>query len=392
MKKAIIITENNYPEGDAGAVRQHAFAKLLTDMNYDVLVIGYGNPTDEKICIYDGIKYISFRKNRMNKIQRMWNRVTYGNKVHKYIIDNYTEVDLLFVVELMPSAFKRIAGLKKRYNCVLVHDSVEWYSPEEFKYGKLDFAYRRKEHTNTKVIDNSWNVIAISTYLEKHFSSRANKVVRIPVIMDVFNIEYRTFVEPSNKIVFSYAGGPGKKDYLKEILEGFSLLENDQMQNVELNIVGVSRAQLINTCGVAEKTIEILEPCLKIHGRVNRRVALNQIKKSDYSLLIRDENLRYAKAGFPTKIVESLACGTPPLCNYSSDLAEYLVDGENSVIVHGHTSKDVFKAIVHALDYANPQIRESMRRNARKLAEQEFEYSKYVSQLTKVCQPNEDIK
>ena len=45
MKKAIIITENNYPEGDAGAVRQHAFAKMLSEMDYDVLVIGYGKPT-----------------------------------------------------------------------------------------------------------------------------------------------------------------------------------------------------------------------------------------------------------------------------------------------------------------------------------------------------------
>ena len=45
MNKAVIVTENSYPEGDAGAVRQHALAKLLLDMNYDVLVIGYGSPT-----------------------------------------------------------------------------------------------------------------------------------------------------------------------------------------------------------------------------------------------------------------------------------------------------------------------------------------------------------
>lgn len=390
MKEAIIITENSYPEGDAGAVRQHAFAKLLTEMNYNVLVIGYGIPTEEKICIYDGIKYISFRKDKKSKIQRIWNRVTYGNKVYRYITDNYTEIDLLLVVDLMPSAFKKVVDLKKRYNCVLIHDSVEWYSPEEFKYGIFDFAYIRKEHTNTKVINKSWNVVAISTYLEKHFSSRANIVVRIPVIMDVSSIEYRIRVESSDKIIFSYAGGPGKKDYLKEILEGFSLLSQDQMLKVELNIIGVSREQLMTTCGVDKGTIEILEPCLKIHGRVKRCVAIKQIKESDYSLLIRDENLRYAKAGFPTKIVESLACGTPPLCNYSSDLAEYLIDGENSIIACGHTSRDVFKAIVHALDYSNLQTRELMRRNARKLAEQKFGYKKYVSQIAKVCQTNKD--
>lgn len=42
MRKAVIVTENSYPEGDAGAVRQHAFAKILKQLGYDVLVIGYG--------------------------------------------------------------------------------------------------------------------------------------------------------------------------------------------------------------------------------------------------------------------------------------------------------------------------------------------------------------
>ena len=37
--KIVIITGNNYPCGDAGAVRQHAMAKLLMDMGHDVFVI-----------------------------------------------------------------------------------------------------------------------------------------------------------------------------------------------------------------------------------------------------------------------------------------------------------------------------------------------------------------
>ena len=58
MNKAVIVTENSYPEGDAGAVRQHALAKLLLDMNYDVLVIGYGSPTKGNINVYDGVIYL----------------------------------------------------------------------------------------------------------------------------------------------------------------------------------------------------------------------------------------------------------------------------------------------------------------------------------------------
>lgn len=385
MKKAIIVTENSYPEGDAGAVRQHAFAKMLSDMDYDVLVIGYGMPTEGKICTYDGIKYISYRSNSSNKIYRIWNRIIFGNKVFDYITSNYSKLDLLFVVDLMPGGFKKISRLKKKYGCTLIHDSVEWYSQEEFKHGKFDLAYRRKEFTNTKAIDKLWNVVAISRYLEKHFQNQANKVVRIPVIMDIGNIEYRTNVEPSEKIIFSYAGGPGKKDFLREIIDGFALLDQKQLHKIELNIIGVNREQLINVCEVDEKAISILGSSLKIHGRVKRNIAMNFIMQSDYSLLIRDENLRYAKAGFPTKIVESLACGTPPLCNYSSDLELYLNDKQNSIIANGHTSKDVCEAIRKALCIMGEKDRSRMRESARKVAVTRFDYSVYKDLFMTIC-------
>lgn len=385
MKKAIIITENNYPEGDAGAVRQHAFAKMLSEMDYDVLVIGYGKPTKGNVEFYDGIKYISFRENSNNKAFRIWNRMMFGNKFYKYIIKNYLELDLLFVVDLMPNAFKKIIKLKKRYNCTLIHDSVEWYSKEEFKFGKHDIAYKRKDFTNTKVINENWNVIAISTYLKKHFQKLANKTIRIPVIMDIKKIDFRMKVKPNDKIVFSYAGGPGKKDFLREIINGFALLNSNELKKIEINIIGVNKQQLINLCEVDEKAIDALGTCLKIHGRVERSKAVDYIKNSDYSLLIRDENLRYAKAGFPTKIVESLACGTPPLCNYSSDLELYLEDKKNSIIANGHTSRDVYEAVKKALLITNENDRSLMRENSRKLALSSFDYSVYKDILSSIC-------
>ena len=385
MKNAIIITENNYPEGDAGAVRQHAFAKMLSEMDYDVLVIGYGKPTGGNVEIYDGIKYISFRENSNNKAFRIWNRMMFGNKFYKYIIKNYKELDLLFVVDLMPSAFKKIIKLKKKYNCTLIHDSVEWYSKEEFKFGKYDIAYKRKDFTNTKVINENWNVIAISTYLKKHFLKLAHKTIRIPVIMDIEKIDFRTKVKANDKIVFSYAGGPGKKDFLREIINGFALLNSNELQKIEVNIIGVNKQQLINLCEVDEKAIDALGTCLKIHGRVERSKAVDYIKNSDYSLLIRDENLRYAKAGFPTKIVESLACGTPPLCNYSSDLELYLEDKKNSIIANGHTSRDVYEAVKKALLITNENDRSLMRENSRKLALSSFDYSVYKDILSSIC-------
>ena len=386
MRKAVIVTENSYPEGDAGAVRQHAFAKILKQLGYDVLVIGYGKNFDNKICKYDGVNFISFRPNQENIISRIICRVKFGTKVYRYIKQHYNFLDVLMVVDIMPQSFKKIEKLKRIYNCVLIHDSVEWYSPEEFKNGKFNLAYIRKDYTNKTAINNLWNVIAISSFLEEYFKQRNNNVKRIPVIMDIKKITPRLkCIENSEKFIFVYAGGPGKKDYLKEIIEGFSFLSLEQRKIVEVNIIGVNEDQLVKSCDVSIDLINSIKDCLKIYGRISRDETLELVKRADYSLLIRDESLRYSKAGFPTKIVESLACGTPPLCNLTSDLGLYLKNEENSIIALGHTSKDVYKAIIHAISITDINKRNFMRESARKLAEDSFHYSRYVSSLKEIC-------
>lgn len=386
MRKAVIVTENSYPEGDAGAVRQHAFAKILKQLGYDVLVIGYGKNFDNKICKYDGVNFISFRPNQENIISRIICRVKFGTKVYRYIKQHYNFLDVLMVVDIMPQSFKKIEKLKRIYNCVLIHDSVEWYSPEEFKNGKFNLAYIRKDYTNKKAINNLWNVIAISSFLEEYFKQRNNNVKRIPVIMDIKKITPRLkCIENSEKFIFVYAGGPGKKDYLKEIIEGFSFLSLEQRKIVEVNIIGVNEDQLVKSCDVSIDLINSIKDCLKIYGRISRDETLELVKRADYSLLIRDESLRYSKAGFPTKIVESLACGTPPLCNLTSDLGLYLKNEENSIIALGHTSKDVYEAIIHAISITDINKRNFMRESARKLAEDSFHYSRYVSSLKEIC-------
>ena len=386
MRKAVIVTENSYPEGDAGAVRQHAFAKILKQLGYDVLVIGYGKNFDNKICKYDGVNFISCRPNQENIISRIICRVKFGTKVYRYIKQHYNFLDVLMVVDIMPQSFKKIEKLKRIYNCVLIHDSVEWYSPEEFKNGKFNLAYIRKDYTNKKAINNLWNVIAISSFLEEYFKQRNNNVKRIPVIMDIKKITPRLkCIENSEKFIFVYAGGPGQKDYLKEIIEGFSFLSLEQRKIVEVNIIGVNEDQLVKSCDVSIDLINSIKDCLKIYGRISRDETLELVKRADYSLLIRDESLRYSKAGFPTKIVESLACGTPPLCNLTSDLGLYLKNEENSIIALGHTSKDVYKAIIHAISITDINKRNFMRESARKLAEDSFHYSRYVSSLKEIC-------
>lgn len=375
----VVITGNSYPEGDAGAVRQHVFCKVLQQMGYSPLVIGMGKATKFRDEEYDGIRYYSLRYSSSHIAMRILGRMAFGMNLQRIMktIDPASIAGII-VVSGGSSVFRWIEDYGCRNSIPLYHDSVEWYSPEEFTLGKFDAEYRAKDHLNRRIIRGKWRVIAISRYLEEHFRKQCIDVIRVPVIMDVSKFQCRTDVNCSSpKVRFAYVGAPAKKDFLAETIRGFSMLPRESMDRIELHIVGVNKEKLINMCGADERCIAALGESLMIHGRLPRKEALQMVADADYTLLLRDETLRYAKAGFPTKIVESLAHGTPPVCNLSSDLDEYLKDGENSFIIPGHTAQDVRETIIRIID-RHPQIGSSMRTNARKTAEECFDAKNYV--------------
>lgn len=376
VKNAVIITGNKYPDGDPGAVRQHSMAKIFESLGYDVFVIGYGNTSRNIVNTYENIKYTSMRTAASNQIVRLAARICFGYRVIRYMKKNKMFPSVLLVVDVLPDAFYYIEKYAKKHNCILIHDSVEWYSPEEFKRGKKDIEYQLKEYTNTKAIHNPWKVIAISNYLNQYFLSRKLESVRIPVIMNVEKMSY-SLEANEEKTVFVYAGGPGRKDYLKEILEGYALLEKDVLAHTEFHVIGVDKKGLQNACAITTDILDYLGESLIIHGRLARQDTIQWVKKADFTVLLRNSELRYAKAGFPTKVVESLANGTPVICNYSSDLELYLKDNDNAVIVRSYAVGDVKVALERAIAMSKSK-RETMRSLARKTAERNFDYRKYT--------------
>ena len=94
----------------------------------------------------------------------------------------------------------------------------------------------------------------------------------------------------------------------------------------------------------------------------------------DFSVLLRTENSRLAKAGFPTKISESLVHGVPVICNLSSDLNKYLVDGVNSIIVKGENPEDFTSSLLVASQKTREDLNQ-MRKKSRKSFEDNLDSS-----------------
>ena len=374
-KIVVMISPNNFPNGDAGAVRDLSFAKIYKALGYTPVVICLNRK--EKSGMYEGIHYYSYfteAGSPFAKINRYINQKKDVIEMIKRISSDYGNISLIHLYGVSNSIFEGMIRYSRAHDISIIHDSVEWYSPCEFKKGKWDISYIINNRLNTKVVRNPVKVIAISEFLKKHFVSRGIQTVRIPVIMDVQETKYkkRKSCKSCSEIQLVYAGSPANKDYLREIILAVQQLKDEEKQRLKLNIYGASKEQIINSLGIAE-----LDECVVPHGRVAREIVENALLESDFSLLLRPENERYTKAGFPTKSVEAMSHGVAMICNLTSDLGMYLRDGENAIIVDNCSVDAMKEAIRKVLQLKRVDI-DRMKERARITAEINFDYRSWI--------------
>ena len=98
-KKALILSYNRFPKGDAGAIRQEAFAKMLHDIGYNVFVLGMGQYTGAISIKCEKYSYMSMRNKKSDFLSRLNNFFGYAKKLNEFLSSNQNW-DLIFVVDL----------------------------------------------------------------------------------------------------------------------------------------------------------------------------------------------------------------------------------------------------------------------------------------------------
>ena len=246
--------------------------------------------------------------------------------------------------------------------------------------GKFDLWYRKKNRINTKIIDKSFSIIAITKYLEEYFSSKGINTIRVPILCDTeIGITPKPLHDDNVTTVF-YGGLPGTKDLVGNLLEASLMLTEDEKKKLKIVIVGATKDYLVRVSHIRSDVIDRCSEYTVLHGRLQHKQVLEIMSKADFSFLARDSELRYAKAGFPSKVVEALSNATPMICNISSDLDDYLINGKNAVIAASHESKDLCDAIRRAISLTATE-KQKMSSEALNSAKLYFDYRNYVDAL-----------
>ncbi len=377
-KKIVIITTGWFPEGDAGAIRLQLMGRTLSEVGYKITVLCRGKLNDKGY--YNSIEYYSFRNKQCNLFSNLFDYLEFPSKVKKYLHNNIDELYAVYIYNAHDSLFSYCKKLCSKNGIKLIHDCVEWYSPEEYTLGKFDLWYRKKNRINTKIIDKSFSIIAITKYLEEYFSSKGINTIRVPILCDTeIGITPKPLHDDNVTTVF-YGGLPGTKDLVGNLLEASLMLSEDEKKKLKIVIVGATKDYLVRVSHIRSDVIDRCSDYTVLHGRLQRKQVLEIMSKADFSFLARDSELRYAKAGFPSKVVEALSNATPMICNISSDLDDYLINGKNAVIAASHESKDLCDAIRRAISLTATE-KQKMSSEALNSAKLHFDYRNYVDAL-----------
>ena len=370
----VFVAEFMFPYGSANAMRTRSIYQLLETLGHNVYVISdcEGNGTPEENAKFN---YESIYHNHYSLVERLIVPYKSVRALRKYC--DSKNVDLI-ITNAEATRFNLIASFCRKRGIKLVVENCEWYDYSNFKFKKCDSRYIKYQKMIKSGFKKADGFISISRFLDEHNKKFAESI-RIPTILDVKNSNFSLSVD-NEKLQIVYTGSPGKsKEFLRPVCEA---LANDDTLREKLvfNIYGPSYNQVLLNIGDEE----ILKKCgesVVVHGRVPQNEIKNILINADFLLFLRPQR-RSSQAGFPTKLGESFAVGTPVISNDTGDIGLYLKDEYNGYLLKDINSDTVVRALTKALDYKSENP--NMRKNARITAENHFDFRVYTDDLTRL--------
>lgn len=378
-----------FPDAQAGSQRVHGNALAIQGAGVPVCVVGGRSPAEATLqkdvrLSHEGISYSLVDQCGPRSAPRLLKLVRYlqgGRRLVQWL-KTHARGDVAALI--LFGGYSRylcwLIPLARRWGIPLVVDAVEWFDPSHCLGGRFGPQRCDVELSMRLLIPMAGNVIAISSLLEKHFRSQGSLVLRVPPLVNVAAAKWQVQrgAADGRRLQLAFVGSAQRKDLLVNAIRGLALLGKD-VRACELVMVGPSRSELVANLGRHADVLDQLSGLLRFVGRLPHREALRFLGQADFSVLLRPD-ARYAHAGFPTKLVESLAMGVPLICNVTSDICLYVQDGQEGLVIDDCTPEAFASGVRRALALSQDD-RALMRMRARRRAETSFDYHNWIEPL-----------
>lgn len=371
------------PEGGAAARRMLGIACSIRDAGHEV-IFGSGQlpqagrraPLD-----FEGFPVHSLGERTAEHLPVLLKHLVYvgmGRRTRDWLDALAPRPDVVILYAGFAAYFSRLLPWCRRTGIPLVFDAVEWYEPSSLpggRYGPYRWSF---ELSARHYCVACGNVLAISRYLHDHYRARGCNVVRVPPTLDVEALPPVAAIADHDVVTVGFAGSPGHMNTFETLIDAIATLA-ERGRKIRLRVAGATAERILRTPAMRARGLRTLPACVESLGAVPHAEATRLVRDADFTVLLRPVR-RYSTAAFPTKVVESLAAGTPVICNLTSDLAEHLVDGRESLLCPDPSRESLIAALERALRLS-PDERHRMRLAARERAATAFDHRLFSASL-----------
>ncbi|MGB4581286.1 MAG: glycosyltransferase [Coriobacteriia bacterium] len=318
------------PDGNAAAQRVIGNARLFTDLGYQVVFLATSPESFPGLRTTKYLGFDCYETSGTNARLGVAIRGLYDISALTAVVEEIGHVDIVIAYNYPAVALARLNRYCRRTGIRCVGDVTEWYGT-----AGRSIVYRLVKGFDSalrmRLVHRSLDgLIVVSEYLEEFYSGTL-RTLRLPPLVDSQDDKWsQHHPSGSERFTLIYAGSPNRtKERLDLVIR--AVWNVSRMYPVVLDVVGITREEY-----AAHYPGTSLPPescgAIRFWGRLPHSKAIELVARANASVVVRDEN-RVTRAGFPTKVVESITCGTPVIGSSHSDLQGVLTAGRNGVLV-----------------------------------------------------------
>ena len=376
MKKILYCTSDSFPYGSAYASRLRALSMLFQELGYEVDILcdfPGGSETTER---YGHIFYAS-DKSLLGLRKMVELPVIYNRKLKNILhLNTYSAI----VLRSMFDRFDIILRTVRKHHVPVILETCEWYDVKGFARQNWDIRYLQFQHCFHSSYNKADAVIAISRLLEEHYKNKGKPVVRIPAVLETDTKVFRTSARDDDEVRIMFAGSVfGGKEQFSEIFNALLTCEKHGKRLI-FNIYGPTKEEIVS--GLDEHGVLALNqlgPIVVFHGKVPQEKMGEICADNDYAVFFRPDR-RSSHAGFPTKLGEYLAAGTPVITNNTGDIQLVLKNGYDGWVLE-ETKTETIRRVLETCICFDREQQENLRKNAREAAIKKLDYVAYKDEM-----------
>lgn len=305
------------PDNNAAAHRVINNSKCLNQLGCNVILIGMNYKKKYMFNKYEEFTHKDFKILQTGRPINILEWIVYSVDISKKVktLIKSEEISLIFCYNLKSMLLKILIRIRKKLNVKLIGDITEWYHYSEINIIKRIIKNHDSDLRMKKLNFKMDALILISDFLNDYYKKVELKI-QIPPLIDskdsFWNISTYEFNNDKINIVFCGTLGNNKDDF-SDFMKDIS--NND---NLHLHIIGETFEDFREK---RDKNIEKFKN-VTFYGKRNHVECISFLKGADYSILMRPKSL-VNMAGFSTKLVESISCGTPIITNCIENYERY---------------------------------------------------------------------